>query len=192
MLRRRRTSHRRPRILHSARIHRLRHQKIPPRAAGIDEDVDQQVQDKPAEAWPRSEQNDEDDDCHDQQPVDRVLTGLAVDPERRALLPLGGVGGQHRDDVVDAARDAVTVVAGLEARRHGVGNDHFRECVGQRAFQAIADFDSDALFVGRNQQQDAVVLRLFAELPGPEQLVGVRLDLLSLEGGYGRDDKLDA
>jgi hypothetical protein len=48
------------------------------------------------------------------------------------------------------------------------------------------------VFVWRDQQQHAVVLRLLAKLPGAEQLVGVRFYLLPLERVYGGNDELDA
>ena len=108
------------------------------------------------------------------------------------LLPFRGIGGQHGDDVVDAARDAAAEVAGLEARRDGVGDDDLRQRVGQRAFEAVADLDPHPPLVRRDQQQHAVVLRLLAELPGAEQLVGVGLDLLALQRADGGDDELDA
>ena len=115
-----------------------------------------------------------------------------VEPERRPLLPFRLIGGQHGDDVVDAAGDAAAVVAGLEARRDGVGDDHGGEGIGQRAFQAIAHFDAHPPFLGRHQQQHAVVLVLLAELPEAEQLVGIGLDLLALERVHRGDDELDA
>jgi hypothetical protein len=104
-----------------------------------------------------------------------------VEPERWPLLPFRRIRGQHGDDVVDAARDAAAVVAGLEARRDGIGDDHRRKGIGQRAFQAIAHFDAHPPFLGRDQQQHAVVLLLLAELPEAEQVVGIGLDLLPLE-----------
>ena len=67
-----------------------------------------------------------------------------------------------------------------------------RQRVGQRAFEPVADFDADAMFVGRDEQQDAVVLGLLAELPGPEELVGIGLDLFALQRRDRCDDELDA
>ena len=115
-----------------------------------------------------------------------------VETQRWPLLPLGRVGGQNGYDVVDPAGDTAAEVAGLETRRYRIGDDDFRQRVGQRALEAVADLDSHPVLVRRDEQQHTVVLVLLAELPGAKQLVGVGLDLLALERGDGGDDKLDA
>ena len=48
------------------------------------------------------------------------------------------------------------------------------------------------MLLGRDQQEDAVVLLGFAELPGAKQLIGVRLDLLAAERGDRRHDQLNS
>ena len=113
-------------------------------------------------------------------------------PKLRPLLPFRRIGGQHRDDVVDAARNAAVEIARLEARRDGVGDDDLGGRVGQRSLEPIADLDAHPVFVGRDEKQHAVVLLRFAEPPGAEKLVGVGLDLLAVERGDGRHDELDA
>ena len=120
------------------------------------------------------------------------VSGCAIEPQVGPRFPFRGVGGQHGDDVVDAAGDAVAEIARLEPRRDGVGDDHLRQRVGQRAFEAVADLDPHATLVRRHQQQDAVVLVRLAQLPGAEQLVGVGLDLLPFQRADGGDDELDA
>ncbi len=61
-------------------------------------------------------------------------------------------------------------------------DDDLGQCIGQRAFETAADPRSATrFFVRRDEQQHAVVLGFLAELPGAEQLVGVRLDLLAFE-----------
>ncbi len=137
---------------------------------------------------------DEHDEQEDQERRDRV-------EQRRVLLgahvlglrlPLGRVGRERGDDVVDAPRHAAVEVAGLEAGRDGVGDDQARDGVGQRALEAVADLDAHPPFLRRDQEQGAVVLLSLAELPETEQLVGVRLDLLAIERRDGRDHELDA
>jgi hypothetical protein len=49
-----------------------------------------------------------------------------VSAQRRALLPFRGIRRQYRDDVIDAVRDPAAKIAGLEARRDGVGDDDLR------------------------------------------------------------------
>ena len=145
-----------------------------------------------AEARRDDQQDEERGQGDEPDPVGRMGSLRPVEPERRPLLPFRGIGGQHGDDVVDAAGDAAAIVAGLEARRDGVGDDHGGEGIGQRAFQAIAHFDAHPPLLGRHQQQHAVVLVLLAELPEAEQLVGIGLDLLALERAHRGDDELDA
>ena len=147
-------------------------------AAGIHQHAASRNQRKPGETM---QQRDDGDQAGDEQPVPESAACSAVEPQRGPLLPFGGVGRQHGDDVVDAARDAAAEIAGLEARRDGVGDDDLGQRVGQRAFQPVADLDAHPPLVRRDQQQHAVVLGLLAELPGAEQLVGVGLDLLALE-----------
>src|SRR5205085_8208649 len=98
-------------------------------------------------------------------PIKRVRLFLLVEPQRGTLLPFRSVGGEHRDDVIDAARDATAEVPGLEPRRDRVRDDDFRQRIGQRAFEAVANLDPDTFLVRRDEEQDAVVLRLLAELP---------------------------
>ena len=47
------------------------------------------------------------------------------------------------------------------------------------------------MLVGRDEEEDAVVLLGLAELPGAEQRVGVGLDRLPVERRNGRDDQLN-
>ena len=117
------------------------------------------------------------------------MLGPHVSPLR---LPLGRIGGQRGDDVVDAAGDAAVEVAGLESRRNRIGNDDAGDRVGQRALETVADLDAHPTLLRRDQEENAVVLGRFAQFPGAEELVGVGLDLLAAERGHGRDDELNA
>ena len=110
----------------------------------------------------------------------------------RLRLPLGRVGGQRGDDVVDAARDAAVEIAGLESGRDGVRNDDAGDGVGQRALKAVADLDAHPPLLRRDQKERAVVVFGVAQFPGAKQPIGVRLDLLAVERGHGRHDELDS
>ena len=110
----------------------------------------------------------------------------------RPRLPFGRVRGQRGDDVVDAAGDAAVEIAGPESRRDRVGDDDAGDGVGQRALEAVADLDAHPPLVRGDQEEDAVVLLRFAQLPGAEERVGVGLDLLPAERRHGRHDELDA
>ena len=107
-------------------------------------------------------------------------------------LPLGRVGRERGDDVVDAARHAAVEISRLEARRDGVRNDDAGDGVGQRALKAIADLDAHPPLLRRDQKERAVVVFRLAKLPGAKQPIGVRLDLLAVERGHRRHDELDS
>ena len=147
---------------------------------------------KPVHTGQPNNYEDENKQEQKDKPDCRIEGLLTVEPQRRSLLPFRGIGGQHRDDVVDAARNTAAEIAGLEARRDGVGDDDFGQRVGERALESIADLDAHSPLVRRDQQQHAIVLGLLAELPAAEQLVGIGLDLLTFERGDGGNDKLDA
>ena len=83
-------------------------------------------------------------------------------------------------------------IAGLEAWHDGARNNDRGDRIGQRAFEAIADFDAYLVLVRRDQKQHAVVLLRLAELPGPEQLIGVGFDIAALQRRHRRHHELDA
>ena len=58
--------------------------------------------------------------------------------------------------------------------------------------EPVADLDPHPVLLGRYQKQHAIVLLGFAELPLPEEIVGVGLDLLAAEGRDGRNYELNA
>ena len=106
---------------------------------------------------------------------------LADDAQLRALFPLRGIRRQNSNNVVDAALDAAAEIPRLEAWRHRIGDDDFRQGVGQRAFEAVANLDPRLALVWCDKQQHAIVLLLLAELPGAKQRIGVRLDVVAFE-----------
>ena len=71
-----------------------------------------------------------------------------VVPNLRPPLPFFGIAGEDRQHAVDAGIDARRVIALLELRRDGGGDDDPRQGVGQRALESIADFDADLALLG--------------------------------------------
>ena len=65
----------------------------------------------------------------------------------------------------------------------GRGDDDLGQRIRQRAFEAVADLDAHLALLGRDEEQRAVVLPLLAELPVPEQAVGVILDAVPSREG---------
>ncbi len=120
-----------------------------------------------------------------------MTTGIVL-ADRDLALPVRGVARQHADDAVDAALDAAGKIVGLETRQHGALNDDRRQRIGQRALEAVADFDAHLVLGRCNQEQDAIVFLRLAELPEPEQLVGEGLDVAALQRFHCGDDELDA
>src|SRR5262245_14333433 len=120
----------------------------------------------------------EDDEQHDQQraPVYGRLRSLG-----RALLPFGGVAGEHADDIVDAAVDAAGKVVGAKARDDRVLDDEPRDRVGERAFEPVADLDAHLALVWRHDQHHAVVLVLLSDPPAAAELDPVILDRGALQ-----------
>jgi hypothetical protein len=55
------------------------------------------------------------------------------------------------------------------------------QSVGQRAFEPIADLDPHLVLDRRDQQQHAVILLRFAELPEAKKLIGVGFDVAALQ-----------
>ncbi len=60
----------------------------------------------PAEAGRDAEQHNEDEEAGDQHPADRLGIMILIGAHLQARLPFGRIRRQHRDDVIDAARNA--------------------------------------------------------------------------------------
>jgi hypothetical protein len=110
----------------------------------------------------------------------------------RAPLPIGRAAGQHLRDVADARGRGAVELARAQRRNEVVLDDELGDRIGQRAFEAVADLDAHFAVVGRDQQQDAVVLGRLAQSPATEQLIGVVFDCAALQRSNGRDHDLIA
>src|SRR3546814_7535216 len=81
-------------------------------------------------------------------------------------------------------------IAGLEFGRHDIADDPARQRVGQERFEAIADRDAHPPLVRRDQENDAVILFLVADLPLAAKPVAIIRDVAPLEVTDRRDDEL--
>ena len=77
-----------------------------------------------------------------------------------------------------------------ELRQDRVLDDQPRHGVGQEDTGAVAGLDSHLLLVRRDEQDDAVVALLVANLPVAAKLVAIFLDRAPLEALHRRDDEL--
>ena len=112
---------------------------------------------------------------------------------RARFVPFGGIAGKTSlDDPLDAAFDPRAVVPRFEPQRHRARQNDLRQRVGERSFEAIADFDAHFALVRRDQEKDAIVLFCFAELPRAKQAIGVGFDVQALKRVDRRDNELDA
>ena len=122
---------------------------------------------------PDEPQNDEHPEGY-HQPVGGGVVGVV--PGLRPLLELGRIAGQCERDVVHAVLDAAGVVAGAEARQDRGLDDDLRQRVGQDRLEAAADLDAHLPLVGRDDEQDAIVLLLGADAPMAPELIAEILD----------------
>ena len=128
-----------------------------PRARGH---VKQQVEHQPAEPGDITSDDEKGDDQRHRQPAERLSAGSASTRS-------DGRFSHSEASVVSTVMISSTPrwmppreIAGLEARRDRVGDDHLRQGIGQRALEPVADLDAHAPLVRRDQQQHAVVLAL--------------------------------
>ena len=80
----------------------------------------------------------------------------------------------------------------LKSRHHHARYDDRRGGIGQRAFEAVTNFDPHLVLFRSDQQQHTVVLLRLAEFPEPEELVGEGFDVAALQRLHGRDHELDS
>ena len=113
------------------------------------------------------------------------LTMLVVGIVARlgALLDLGGIAGEHQNDVAHAILDAAGKVALAEARQDRVLDDDLGQSIGEDALETAADLDPDLALVGRDDQDHAIVQLLGADAPMAAELIAEILDGVALQRG---------
>ncbi|CRM47105.1 hypothetical protein [Pseudomonas sp. 58 R 12] len=84
-----------------------------------------------------------------------------------------------------AIADAFAVIAGLERRCNHLIDDHPRLRIGEHAFQAVADFDTQFALITGDDQQRAVILALLADAPLASQLITEVLNRYALQVRHG-------
>jgi len=120
------------------------------------------------------------------------VTAGRIRPLRRLSVPFLRIPAEHADDVVDSADDPAREIAGAKARHDRVLDDQARDCVRQRAFDAVADLDAYFAFVRCNDQQGAVIFAFLADLPLPSELHAIIFDGSALQGFQRDHDELVA
>ncbi len=94
------------------------------------------------------------------------------------------------DDGVGAGADAALIVVDAKTRQDLALDDDAGDGVGERALEAIADFDANLALVRRDDQHDAVVAALLADAPMAAELVAVFLNRPSAQRFQRDDDEL--
>ena len=109
---------------------------------------------------------------------DGPVAAVRLAPRRRELHRLVACRAQER---IDARKQALIELARLELRDHAGIENRPHLAVGQCALEPIADFHADAAIAGGPEQQQPVVLALFADLPELEEPDGGFLDRQTVE-----------
>ncbi len=112
---------------------------------------------------------------------------------RRAQFGLGQrLALDHAQDAIDAGVDAAVIIAALEGRGDVLLDDAIGRRVGQRALEPVADLDAHLAIIERDDQQDAVVHLLAAELPLLDDADRILVDLLGLRRRHDQHGHLAA
>ena len=82
-----------------------------------------------------------------------------------------------------ALLDAAGIVAVAEARQDGAVDDDVRHGIGEHRLEPAADLDAHFALIGRDDQEDAVVLLLGADAPMAAKLIAEILDGEALQRG---------
>src|SRR5262245_27904082 len=110
----------------------------------------------------------------------------------RSSLEVLRIAGHELDEIVDAAFDASGKISGAKARQYGILDDEAGDGVGDGSLEPIADLDPHLAFVGRHDEDGAVVEALLANSPIPAEPVAVVGDVIALQGAQRRDNELVA
>jgi oligopeptidase B len=100
-----------------------------------------------------------------------------------------GVGGDDVGDLDDASSDRTIVISLAKIGNHKAA-DVADFGVGQDAFKAIADFNTALAVLNREEQHDAAVRALLADLPFLFETVGEVVDIVAIERTDGDNHDL--
>ena len=146
---------------------------------------------EPATAAAAAEREQEEDEEEDEtEPVGVVARALVVVDGLGGLLGRGegdvGVGCDDVGDLLDAGLDGGAVLALLEERIHAAADVAYLGVV-EDALQAVTDFDAVFVILDGEDEDDAFVGGLGADLPVVVERGGPGVDVLAVEGFYGDD-----
>src|SRR6202000_1664350 len=91
-----------------------------------------------------------------------------------------GIGGDDVGDLDDAAGNGAVVVSGPERRNHAAASVA-NLGVGQNPFQTVADFNAALAVLDGEEQDDATVGALFADLPLLFEAIGEVVNVITIE-----------
>ena len=102
---------------------------------------------------------------------------------------------QLRGNPVDTGNDPASHIVFAELRQDIILDNDTRQCIGHDPFETIADFDAHLAFIGRDQQDQAIVLfrlavTILTDAPGPPKLIAIVGDIVAFETIDRRDDQL--
>ncbi len=145
--------------------------------------------DDPAGSTKESQKHEQDDEGDDEPGLHsrlRLLCPRGGGPAGAFVLAFGG-----RDNRVDAGRHAAVKIALLQPGRDLGVDDLLGRRIRQRTFKAVANLDEQLVILREDEQDDSVVPRLLACLPGLGQADGVILDRgIRLHLGIDGDEEL--
>src|SRR3990170_7308406 len=123
-----------------------------------------------------------------QEPVDDGIVGVTA--RLAALLHLGGIAGEHENDVADPVLDAAAKVAFAKTRQDSVFDDDLGQRIGEGALEPAADLAPHFALIRRDDKDDAIVESLGADAPVTPELIAEILDGVALQRRQGDDHEL--